>query len=84
MRIDKDKTLDRHKIDVKIATEDAVIGKAMIEIIAEIEVDRILEDIIVMTGANQRERSPTPRIMVIDSTIVQIQAQRPGVDKIQE
>ena len=52
MKADKGKTLDRHKIDAEIAIEEAIIGKAMVEIIAEIETERILGEIIVMTGVD--------------------------------
>ena len=69
MRVDKDKTLDRHKIDVEIAKQEEIIGKAMVEIIAEIEVDRILGEIIVMIGVDQEKGALHPEEMVMDGII---------------
>ena len=71
MRVDKDKTLDRHKIDAEIAIEEAIIGKAIVEIIAEIEVDRILREIIVMMGVDQEKGALHSEEMVIDGVIAQ-------------
>ena len=73
MRVDKDKTLDRHKIDMEIAIEEAIIGKAMVEIMAEIDVDRILGEIIVITGVNQEKGSLHPKEMVMDGMMAQTQ-----------
>ena len=73
MRVDKDKTLDRHKIAVEIAIEEVIIGKAMVEIIAEIEVDRILGEVIVMTGVDQEKGALHPEERVMDGIIAQTQ-----------
>ena len=73
MRIDKDKTLDSHKIDMEIAIEEAIIGKAMVEIITEIEVDRTLGEIIVMTGVSQDKGVLHPEEMVMNSITAQTQ-----------
>ena len=73
MRVNKDKTLDRHRIDVEIAIEEAIIGKAMVEIIAEIEVDRILGEIMVMTGVNHKTETQHPEEMIMDGIIAQTQ-----------
>ena len=56
---------------MEIATEEAIIGKAMVEIIAEIEVDRILGEIIVMIEVDPGKEAPHPEEMVIDGIIAQ-------------
>ena len=73
IKINKDTTLDRHKIDAEKAIEEAIIGKAMVETLVENEVDRILEEIIVMTEAGQEKEVPYPKEKVIDGIIAQAQ-----------
>ena len=78
MRVDTGKTLNRHKIDMEIEIEEAIIGIAMVEIVAEIEVDRILGEIIVMMGVNQEKGTLHPEEVVMDGIIAQTQFQGLG------
>ena len=48
-----DKILDKPRKDVEIITEEATIGKIIVVITAGIEVDKTLEEIIVMTEVEQ-------------------------------
>ena len=45
----------------------------MVEVVAEIEVDRILGEIIVMTGVNQEKGALHPEEMVMEGIIAQTQ-----------
>ena len=63
--IGKDKILDRPRIDVEIATEDVTIGKILVETTVGIEVDKTLEEIIVVTEVDQEKEAPHPEGMVI-------------------
>ena len=63
--IDKDKILDKPRIDAEIITEEVNTGKILVEITAWIEVDKTLEESIVITKVEQEKEAPHPEGMVI-------------------
>ena len=69
--IGKDKILDKPRIDAGIITEEATIGKILVEITAGIEVDKTLGEIIVMTAVDQEKEAPHPEGMVIGDIVAQ-------------
>ena len=56
--IGKDKILDRPRTDVEIAAEDVTIGKILVETTVGREVDKTLEEIIVVTEVDQEKEAP--------------------------
>ena len=58
--IGKDKILDRPRIDAEIATEEVTIGQMLVETTAGIEVNKPLEEIIVVTEVDQEKEATHP------------------------
>ena len=82
--IGKDKILDRPRIDVEIAAEEVSIGKILVETKVGREVDKTLEEIIVVTEVDQEKEAPHQEGMVIGDTTAQTQVQGLGVGLIHE
>ena len=80
--IGKDKILDRPRIDAEIATEEVTMGKSFVETTVGIEVDKTLEEIIVVTEVDQEEEALHQEGMVIGDITAQTQVQRLGVGLI--
>ena len=82
--IGKDKILDRSRIDMEIATEELTIGKIFGERTVGIDVDKTLEEIIIVTEVDQEKEAPHPEGMVIGDITAQTQVQGLSIDLIQE
>ena len=67
------KDLDSHRIDEETVIEEQLIDKITVEMIVEIEADKISEENLVMTETDQEKEALHPEGMVIDAITVQIQ-----------
>ena len=80
--IGKDKIFDKPRMDAEMVSEEVIIDKTLVEIIAEIEADKTSgEIIIIMIGANQEKEAPHPEGILLDDIIAQVQIQDLGVDQ---
>ena len=81
--IGKDKTSEKPRIDVEMATEEAIIDKTLVEVTVEIEAGKTLgEIIIIMTEVDQEKEVLHPGGILIYNIIAQAQIQNLGVDQI--
>ena len=79
--IGKNKISDTPIIDAEMGTEEVIIDKTLVEVIAEIEAGKTLgEIIIIMTGVDQEKEAPHPEGILIDDIIDQAKIQNLGVD----
>ena len=80
--IGKDKISDKPRMDAEMVTEEVIIDKTLVEVIAEIEAGKTLREIIIIKiGADQEKEVPHPEGILPDDTIAQVQIQDLGVDQ---
>ena len=80
--IGKDKISDKPRMDVEMVTEEVIIDKTLVEVTAEIEASKTLEEIIIiMIGADQEKEAPHPEGILSDDIIAQVQIQDLEVDQ---
>ena len=80
--IGEDKISDKPRMDAEMVTEEVIIDKTLVEVTAEIEVDKTLgETLIIMIGADQEEEAQHPQGTLPDDVMAQVQIQDLGVDQ---
>ena len=72
MMADRDKILDRHKIDKEMVIEEELVYKITAEMIVEIEIDTISEETLAMLEIDQGKEAPHLEEVLPDVTTVQI------------
>ena len=72
MMVDRDKILDRHKMDEEMVIEEELIDKITTEMIVEIEIDKISEETLAMIEIDPGKEAPHLEEVVKDVTTVQI------------
>ena len=80
--IGNEKNSDKPRMDVEMVTEEVITDKTLVEVTAEIEAGKTLEEIIIIIiGADQEKEAPHPEGTLPDNIIAQVQIQDVGVDQ---